>query len=99
MYVRLCSYCCSAGCFVVVADVVEVLLLLLLLIFNIFPFFSNSIFEAGYTMKKQQVFNNFSSILLFAVLGTFISTFVVSFSLFGLAEVLAPDLTIVISVY
>lgn len=37
------------------------------------------IFEAGYTLKKKRFFENLSVISLYAVLGTFISTFAVGF--------------------
>jgi len=37
------------------------------------------IFEAGFTLKKKRFFNNIVAISLYAVVGTFISTFVVGF--------------------
>lgn len=44
------------------------------------------IFEAGYTMKKKRFFENILSILLFAVVGTFISAFTVGFLTYGAAR-------------
>ncbi|TMW57338.1 hypothetical protein Poli38472_003263 [Pythium oligandrum] len=40
------------------------------------------IFEAGYSVHRKRFFNNFSSILLFAVLGTVVSTFLVGYMTF-----------------
>mmetsp|Transcript_28839 Transcript_28839/g.35434 ORF Transcript_28839/g.35434 Transcript_28839/m.35434 type:complete len:538 (-) Transcript_28839:1587-3200(-) len=44
------------------------------------------IFEAGYTMKKKRFFENVFSILCYAILGTFISTFVIGFLTYGAAK-------------
>jgi sodium/hydrogen exchanger 8 len=44
------------------------------------------IFDAGYHFEKKRFFRNFSTITLFAVLGTIISTFVVGFVLFAFAK-------------
>jgi sodium/hydrogen exchanger 8 len=44
------------------------------------------IFEAGYSLQKRYFFENFGSILMLAVLGTFISTFTVAFIMFGLSK-------------
>lgn len=43
------------------------------------------IFDAGYHFEKKRFFRNFSTILLFAILGTIISTFVVGFVVYGFA--------------
>ncbi|ETW09013.1 sodium/hydrogen exchanger 3 [Aphanomyces invadans] len=40
------------------------------------------IFEAGYSLHRKRFFNNFMTILLYAVVGTMISTFVVGFLTF-----------------
>lgn len=45
------------------------------------------IFEAGFTLKRRNFFRNMTSILMFAVLGTVVSTLVVAFGLYGLAQV------------
>uniref|UniRef100_K3X4D0 Sodium/hydrogen exchanger n=1 Tax=Globisporangium ultimum (strain ATCC 200006 / CBS 805.95 / DAOM BR144) TaxID=431595 RepID=K3X4D0_GLOUD len=37
------------------------------------------IFEAGYSLHRKRFFNNFNTILLFAVLGTMVSTFIIGF--------------------
>eukprot|EP01114_Cavostelium_apophysatum_P016731 TRINITY_DN4816_c0_g1_i2.p1 TRINITY_DN4816_c0_g1~~TRINITY_DN4816_c0_g1_i2.p1 ORF type:complete len:435 (+),score=79.12 TRINITY_DN4816_c0_g1_i2:167-1471(+) len=44
------------------------------------------IFEAGYNMNKKNFFLNMTSILLFSVLGTLLSAFVVGFGLFGVTK-------------
>jgi len=41
------------------------------------------IFEAGFTLKRKQFFKNINTIMLFAVVGTFISTLVVGLGLYG----------------
>jgi solute carrier family 9 (sodium/hydrogen exchanger), member 8 len=43
------------------------------------------IFEAGYTLNKKGFFSNFTTILLYAVVGTLISTMVVGMFMYGLA--------------
>ncbi|EQC27202.1 sodium/hydrogen exchanger 3 [Saprolegnia diclina VS20] len=40
------------------------------------------IFEAGYSLHRKNFFDNFSTILLYAVLGTMVSTFIVGFLTF-----------------
>jgi len=42
------------------------------------------IFEAGFSLKRKQFFQNMSTILLFAVMGTIVSTLVVGLGLYGL---------------
>lgn len=44
------------------------------------------IFEAGFTLKRRNFFRNMTSILMFAVLGTVVSTLVIAYGLFGLAK-------------
>lgn len=44
------------------------------------------IFEAGYKLNKKGFFSNFTTIMLYAVLGTLVSTFVIGFLLYGFAE-------------
>ena len=44
------------------------------------------IFEAGYKLNKKGFFSNFTTIVLYAVLGTLVSTFVIGFLLYGFAE-------------
>jgi sodium/hydrogen exchanger 8 len=44
------------------------------------------IFDAGHSLKKRDFFRNFTTILLFAIFGTVVSTLVIGFSLFGLAK-------------
>lgn len=43
------------------------------------------IFEAGYTIKQGNFFKNFGTIILYAVGGTLISTFIVGYGLYALA--------------
>ena len=43
------------------------------------------IFDAGYHFEKKRFFRNFSTIILFAVVGTILSTFVVGFTVYGFA--------------
>eukprot|EP00944_MAST-04C_sp_MAST-4C-sp1_P002505 g2505.t1 len=43
------------------------------------------IFEAGYTLNKKGFFSNFTTILMFAVVGTLISTFVIALFMWALA--------------
>ena len=54
------------------------------------------IFEAGFSMRKRGFFDNLVPILLYAVVGTLISTFTAGAMLFGLAKggVLSPDFTV-----
>ncbi|GLE06288.1 hypothetical protein PINS_up015535 [Pythium insidiosum] len=40
------------------------------------------IFEAGYSLHRKRFFSNFNTILLFAVLGTMVSTFIIGFLTF-----------------
>jgi len=49
------------------------------------------VFDAGYAMKRTNFFRNMWSILLFAVLGTIISTFVIGYGIWGLAKAGAID--------
>jgi len=51
------------------------------------------IFEAGYNMKRTNFFKNISSILLFAIFGTIISTFVVGLGLYALANMGAVNIS------
>ena len=44
------------------------------------------IFQAGYSLKRKRFFSNFSTILLYAFAGTFISTFVVGFLTYACAK-------------
>lgn len=44
------------------------------------------IFDAGYHFEKKRFFRNFSTILLFAILGTIISTFIIGGVVFGFAS-------------
>ena len=37
------------------------------------------IFEAGYSLHRKRFFDNFSTILLYAVVGTMVSTFIIGF--------------------
>ena len=37
------------------------------------------IFEAGYTLRKKDFFHNILSIVMFAVLGTLVSTFIIGY--------------------
>ena len=39
------------------------------------------IFNAGYSMKRKSFFKNFGAILLFALIGTTLSSFVIGYSL------------------
>lgn len=50
------------------------------------------IFDAGYNMKRTNFFKNISSILLYAIFGTIISTFVVGFGLYWLANLGAVNI-------
>lgn len=45
------------------------------------------IFEAGYTMKRKSFFSNMGTILMFAVLGTLVSTLIIGYGLYGLAGI------------
>lgn len=51
------------------------------------------IFEAGFTLRKKRFFSNIATILMFAVLGTLVSTFVVGFLTFacGKAGIISID--------
>jgi solute carrier family 9 (sodium/hydrogen exchanger), member 8 len=50
------------------------------------------IFEAGYTLNKKGFFSNFTTIMMFAVVGTLISTFVIALFMWGLAAAKAIPL-------
>eukprot|EP00943_MAST-04B_sp_MAST-4B-sp1_P000905 g905.t1 len=50
------------------------------------------IFEAGYTLNKKGFFSNFTTIMMFAVVGTLISTFIVALFMWGLAAAKAIPL-------
>lgn len=52
------------------------------------------IFDAGYSMEKQQFFSNMSTILLLAVFGTVLSTGIIGFSLYRLAQYGLVDLDV-----
>jgi NhaP-type Na+/H+ or K+/H+ antiporter len=41
------------------------------------------IFESGYTLNPETLFRNFDAISVFAFLGTFVSTLVVGFIMYG----------------
>lgn len=41
------------------------------------------IFESGYTLNPETLFRNFDAISIFAFLGTFVSTLVVGFIMYG----------------
>ena len=43
------------------------------------------IFEAGYTLNKKGFFSNFTTILMFAVVGTLVSTFIVGLFMYAIA--------------
>ena len=43
------------------------------------------VFEAGFSMRKKNFFHNMSTILVFAILGTLISTFIIGFGLYALS--------------
>lgn len=43
------------------------------------------LFDAGFNVEKSRFFRNLPSIMLFAVIGTLISTFVIGYGLYGLA--------------
>eukprot|EP00475_Leptophrys_vorax_P029011 TRINITY_DN4231_c0_g1_i4.p1 TRINITY_DN4231_c0_g1~~TRINITY_DN4231_c0_g1_i4.p1 ORF type:complete len:533 (+),score=130.41 TRINITY_DN4231_c0_g1_i4:59-1657(+) len=45
------------------------------------------IFDAGHSLKKRDFFRNFSTIMLFAIFGTVVSTLVIGFALFGMARI------------
>jgi len=44
------------------------------------------IFEAGYSMKKAHFFQNMTTILLFAIVGTLLSALFIGFALYGVAK-------------
>eukprot|EP01138_Halocafeteria_seosinensis_P009703 gb/GECG01009914.1/.p1 GENE.gb/GECG01009914.1/~~gb/GECG01009914.1/.p1 ORF type:complete len:621 (+),score=52.21 gb/GECG01009914.1/:1-1863(+) len=44
------------------------------------------IFEAGYTLKRKRFFRNFMTIIMFAVLGTLVSAFVIGGLIYGFAK-------------
>jgi len=44
------------------------------------------IFESGFSLSKKHFFRNFGTIILFAVLGTLVSSFIIGLSLFGFAK-------------
>lgn len=46
------------------------------------------ILDAGFSLKKKQFFQNVGTILLFAVVGTLISTVVVGYGVFGFADII-----------
>ena len=50
------------------------------------------IFEAGYKLNKKGFFSNFTTIILYAVFGTLVSTFVIGGLLYGFAELNAVPL-------
>ena len=50
------------------------------------------IFEAGYTLNKKGFFSNFTTIMMFAVVGTLISTFIIALLMWGLAAAKAIPL-------
>jgi sodium/hydrogen exchanger 8 len=45
------------------------------------------IFEAGYNMKRQAFFKNFGGIMLYAFVGTFLSTAVVGLGVYGVGQI------------
>jgi len=50
------------------------------------------IFEAGYSLKRKNFFENFGAITLYAFFGTIISTFVVGYLTFGAAKLGVPGI-------
>ncbi len=51
------------------------------------------VFDAGYSMKRTNFFRNMYSILMFAVVGTVISTFIIGYLIWALAKAGAIDIS------
>jgi NhaP-type Na+/H+ or K+/H+ antiporter len=67
-------------------------------IFNIFRYLLPPIiFYAGLSVKKKQFFRNFSSITLFGVLGTYISSAVIAGTLFVVSRLPGNSLVTLVS--
>ena len=47
------------------------------------------IFNAGYSMRKKQFFDNFGAIIAFAMIGTSISTVVIAVVMYGFAQLIS----------